>query len=49
MRGVRLKSIQWVKDLGVKIVSNLKFSQQCLDAANKAKRMLGLNKGNFWL
>ncbi len=35
MRGVKLKSVQCVKDLGVKIASNLKFSQQCIDAANK--------------
>ncbi len=41
MRGVKLKSVQCVKDLGVKIASNLKFSQQCVDAANKAN--------NVWL
>ncbi len=47
MNGVKLKSVQCVKDLGVKIASNLKFSQQCVDAANKANRMLGFSKRNF--
>ncbi len=47
MRGVKLKSVQCAKDLGVKITSNLKFSQQCVDAANKANRMLGLIKRTF--
>ncbi len=41
MCGIKLKSVQCTKDLGVKIASNLKFSQQCVDAANKANRMLG--------
>ncbi len=44
MRGVTLKSVQCVKDLSVKIASNLKFSQQCVDAANKANKMLGFIK-----
>ncbi len=47
MRGVKLKSLQCVKDLGVNIVSNLKFSQQCIDATNKVNRMLGFIKRNF--
>ncbi len=47
MRGVNLKSVQCVKDLLVKIVSNLKFSQQCIGASNKANRMLGFIKINF--
>ncbi len=38
---VKLKSAQLVKNLGVKIVSNIKFTQQYIDAANKANRMLG--------
>ncbi len=44
MRGLKLKSVQCAKNLGVKIASNLKFSQQCIDAANKANRMLGFIK-----
>ncbi len=44
MRGVKLKSVQCVKDLGVKIASNLKFPQQFIDAANKPNRMLGFIK-----
>ncbi len=49
MRGVKIKSVQCAKDLGVKITSNLKFSQQCVDAANKANRMLGFIKIIFFL
>ncbi len=47
MRGVKLKSIQCVEDLGVKNASNLKFSQQCIDAANIANKMLGFININF--
>ncbi len=47
MRGVKLKNVQCVRDLGVKIASNLKFSHQNIDAANKANRMLGFIKKNF--
>ncbi len=47
MCGVKLKSVQCVKDLGVKIPTNIKFSQQCIDAANKMNRMLGYIKRNF--
>ncbi len=35
MCGLKLKSVQCAEDLGVKIVSILKFSQQCSDAAKK--------------
>ncbi len=49
MRGVKLKSVQCVKDLGVKIALNLKFSQQCIDAANKVNRMFGFIKRDFLL
>ncbi len=47
MNGVKLDSVQCVKDLGVSIASNLKFSQQCKDAANKTKRMLGFINRHF--
>ncbi len=47
MCGIKFKSVQCVKDLVVEIESNLKFSQQCYDAANKANRMLNFTKRNF--
>ncbi len=47
MNGVKLENVQCVKDLGVTIASNLKFSQQCKDAAGKANRMLGFYKHIF--
>ncbi len=47
MFGVKLRSVQCAKDLGVNIASNLKFSQQCNGAASKADRMLGFIKRNF--
>ncbi len=47
MLSVKLKSVQSAKDLGVKFASNLKISQQCIDAANKANRILGFIKRNF--
>ncbi len=31
MRAVKLKSVQCTKDLGIKIASNFKFSQQCVE------------------
>ncbi len=49
MNGVKLESVQCVKDLGISIASNLKFSQQCKDAAGKANRMLRLYKLEFLL
>ncbi len=36
MCGVKIKSVQCAKDLGVRIASDPKFSQQCNNAANKA-------------
>ncbi len=47
MRGVKLETVRRVKDLDVTIVSNLKFSQHCKDAAGKANRMLGFINRNF--
>ncbi len=47
MRGKKLENMHCVKDLGVMITSNLKFSQQCKEAAGKANRMLGFIKKIF--
>ncbi len=47
MNGVKLDSLQCVKDLGISIASNLKFSRQCKDAVDKANRMLGFINRNF--
>ncbi len=47
MSGKKLESVHCVKDFGVMITSNLKFSQQCKEAAGKANRMLGFIKRNF--
>ncbi len=47
MSGEKLERVQCVKDLGVTIAWNLKFSQQCEDAADKANRMLSFTKRNF--
>ncbi len=41
MSDEKLECVQCVKDLGVTIASNLKFSQQCKDDTGKANRMLG--------
>ncbi len=45
--GVKLENVQYVKDLGVTIASNLKFFQHCKDAAGKANRKLGFINRNF--
>ncbi len=47
MNSVKFESTQWVKDLGVAIAFNLKFSQQCKNAAGKTYRMLGFINRNF--
>ncbi len=47
MNGVKLESVKCVKDLGVSIASNLKFSWKCKDAAGKANRKLGFINRNF--
>ncbi len=47
MNDVKLESEQCVKGFGVTILSNLKFSQQCKDAAWKANGMLAFINRNF--
>ncbi len=47
MGGVKLNSVQCVKDLGVTITSNLKFSHHCKEVACKANKMLGFINRNF--
>ncbi len=49
MNGTKLESAQWVKDLGITITSNLKFSKQCTGAAGKGNRMVGFINRNFSL
>ncbi len=47
MGGVKLESVHCVRDLGVTIKSNLKFSQHCKEVACKPYRMLGFINRNF--
>ncbi len=47
LNSVKLDSVQCVKDLGVSIAPNLKFSQQCKEAADKANRMLDFINRNL--
>ncbi len=47
MSGVKLESVQYVKDRGVTIASNSKFSLHCKEAACKGNRMLGFINKNF--
>ncbi len=47
MSSEKLESIHCVKDLGVTIMSNLKFFQKCNETAGKANRVLGFLKRNF--
>ncbi len=42
MSGDKIKSVYLVKDLGVTVTSNLKFSQHCNEFVTKANRMMGL-------
>ena len=42
MNGHRLESVDTEKDLGVMVSNDLKVSQQCNQACNKAARMLGM-------
>ncbi len=47
MGGVKLESVHCVKDLGVTIMLNLKFSQHYKESACKANKMLGFINRNF--
>ncbi len=47
MCGVKIKSVQSVKDLSITVSSNIKISQQCNEAVKKVNRMFGLIKRNF--
>ncbi len=47
MNGVKIESIQCIKDLGITIALNLKFSKQCKDAMGKVKKILGSIKHKF--
>ncbi|RUM28548.1 MAG: hypothetical protein DSY42_08205 [Aquifex sp.] len=49
MCGVKLGSVQYVKDIGHTIAWNLKLSQQCKDAAGKANKMLSYINIIFFL
>ncbi len=42
MCGVKLKTVQCAKDVGLKIVLNLKFSHQCNDARNAVVHQMKL-------
>ncbi len=42
MFDIKIKNVPSVKDLGITIASNLKFSQQCNESVIKANRMMGL-------
>ena len=46
MNGEWLPSVDQEKDLGVVISSNLKVADQCLEARNKANKMLGIISRN---
>ncbi len=39
VRGVKIKCVHSVKDLGVSVASNLKFSQHCNESVIKANRI----------
>lgn len=47
MCDVNLLSVKCLKDLGAKLVSNLKFSQKSTEAANNVNRMLGFIERNL--
>ena len=45
--GQKINKVRMAKDLGIIITDNLKSSEQCAAATNKANRMLGYIKRNF--
>ena len=47
MNGRKINTSNSVKDLGITLSRDLKFSQHCSEAAKKANRMLGFIKRNF--
>ena len=47
MKGQKLKTASTVKDLGVIVSQNLKFSRQCNETTSKANKMLGFITRNF--
>ncbi len=47
MCGVKIESVHSVKDIGVTVASNVKFSQQCNKSVKKANMMIGLTKRIF--
>ncbi len=49
MCGVKIKSVHSVKDHGVTVVSNLKFSQQCNESVKKSKQDDVFDKENFFI
>ncbi len=48
MKGVKTENVQCVKDIGVTIASNLRFSRHYKDAANKDNRILAFINRNFF-
>ena len=44
---VELKSVTEEKDLGVVVTDNLKVSSQCVEAASKASKVLGMIRRQF--
>ncbi len=47
MRGIKIKSVHLVKDLGVTVMTNLKFTQHCSESVIKANTTMGLIKRKF--
>ena len=49
MSGVKLESVQCVKELGVTIVSNLKLSHHCKDTAGKANIIMSCTNRKYFV